>query len=592
MTESAPAPDRRSTGDSAAATGKAPRPAPAGRRRRVVPAVAGGLLGLVAVVYAVAYLFVGDTLPVRAEVAGVGVGGLSREEATDKLRRELQPRENTAIPVVVDGANDRVRPDEAGLTVDHARSIDLAGGRRSLDPRRLARALTGGGPSEVVVAVDQERLEAAVEDLARRVDREPVNGSVSYDGTKVRLGQSRVGIVVQQPAAAVALVERFPSGGDPVTLPAQLVQPDVDDADTERTADEVARPAVAAPVKVRVGSSTISITPAMIAKSLSFEARDGDLRPDLDAALLRRFAEPALRDAGLTQPRDATVRLAGNRPTVVPSVDGTTVTAANLRQAVEPALTRTGTRRAARVPVTAAAAEFSTADARALGITEVTGRFTTRFPYLAYRNVNIGRAAELVDGTLLKPGEVFSLNRVVGERTRANGFTEGYIISGGKFRKELGGGVSQVATTTFNAMFFAGLKDVEHQPHTLYIDRYPPGREATVAWPNLDLKFQNDTRHGVLVQAEVVKAAPGRQGSITVTMWSTKTYDKIEATTPVRTRVTTGRDLTDDSPDCEPQEPATGFDVSYNRLFYRDGDVVKRQRFSWRYGPTDRIRCG
>ena len=72
----------------------------------------------------------------------------------------------------------------------------------------------------------------------------------------------------------------------------------------------------------------------------------------------------------------------------------------------------------------------------------------------------------------------------MGERTAANGFTEGFIISDGIFKEDLGGGVSQMATTTFNAAFFAGLEDVEHKPHSFYIDRYPVGREATVAWPS------------------------------------------------------------------------------------------------------------
>ena len=211
MTESAPAPDPTSADDSSA-TGGGPRPGPTGRWRRVVPAVAGGLLGIVAALYAVAYLAVGDTLPARAEIAGVDVGGLGREEAIGKLQRELQPRATAPIPVAVGGANDRVLPDGAGLTIDHARSVDRASGGRGLDPRRLARALTGGGPSQVVVAVDEERLEAAVEDLARRVDREPVNGSLSYDGTTVRLKQSRVGITVQQQAAAAALIERSGRG--------------------------------------------------------------------------------------------------------------------------------------------------------------------------------------------------------------------------------------------------------------------------------------------------------------------------------------------------------------------------------------------
>jgi hypothetical protein len=140
-------------------------------------------------------------------------------------------------------------------------------------------------------------------------------------------------------------------------------------------------------------------------------------------------------------------------------------------------------------------------------------------------------------------------------------------------------------------MFFAGLKDIEHQPHTLYIDRYPAGREATVAWPSLDLKFQNDTRYGVLVQAWRVPGSPGRQGSITVRMWSTKVYDKVVATKPVKSNFTTGRDIKDDSEDCESMEPVPGFDVDFQRLFYKGGTIVKRENFHWRYAPTDKVTC-
>ena len=70
-----------------------------------------------------------------------------------------------------------------------------------------------------------------------------------------------------------------------------------------------------------------------------------------------------------------------------------------------------------------------------------------------------------------------------------------------------------MATTTFNAAFFAGLEDVEHKPHSFYIDRYPVGREATVAWPVVDLRFKNDTDHGVLIQTvhtPSVVLQPGR----------------------------------------------------------------------------------
>ena len=171
--------------------------------------------------------------------------------------------------------------------------------------------------------------------------------------------------------------------------------------------------------------------------------------------------------------------------------------------------------REARVAAKVARADFRTADARKLRIREQVSEFTTYFPHAAYRNTNIGRAAELVDGTVLKPGETFSLNGTVGERTRANGFTKGFIIEDGVYKEDLGGGVSQMATTTFNAMFFAGLKDIEHKTHSFYIDRYPVGREATVAWGSVDLRFQNDTPHGVLITASVTPSTVTTQGVVT-----------------------------------------------------------------------------
>jgi vancomycin resistance protein YoaR len=354
----------------------------------------------------------------------------------------------------------------------------------------------------------------------------------------------------------------------------------------------VAEPAVAAPIKVKAGAAgTFTISPVMLAKSLSFAAENSTLAAKLDGIALRRNAEAAVKTVELTKPKDATVRLVNGRPKVIAAVNGTGIKAADLKKAVEPALTETGSGRTVQVELSGAKAKFSTEDARRLGIKEVTGEFTTFYPYATYRNINIGRAAELINNTLLKPGETFSLNKTVGERTAANGFVPGYVIENGKFKKELGGGVSQSATTTFNAMFFAGLKDIQHRPHTLYINRYPAGREATVAWPTLDLKFQNDTKYGVLVQAYRVNGSSGRKGSITVRMWSTKVYDKVVSTDPVRSNFTTGRDIEDDAPDCEPQAPVQGFDVSYARLFYNDGKVVKREKFFWRYAPTSRITC-
>ena len=188
------------------------------------------------------------------------------------------------------------------------------------------------------------------------------------------------------------------------------------------------------------------------------------------------------------------------------------------------------------------------------------------------------------------PGETFSLNGIVGERTAANGFVEGFIIQGRQVQGGAGGGVSQSATTTFNAMFFAGLKDIQHQPHTLYIDRYPAGREATVAWPTLDLKFQNDTSTACWCRRPERRQS-GR-GSITVKMWSTRTYDRDDsdhaeesraspAPGPHRRRLVGVRaTVTGAGIRCELPAPF---------LSRRPGRQA--ENFSWRYAPTDRVRC-
>jgi vancomycin resistance protein YoaR len=558
----------------------------------VVLAVVGTVVVMLGAVYLVSFLMAGDKLPKNAEISGVPVGGLSRAAAIDTLTRDLAPRATEPIEVSVNGKISEVSPPKAGLTVDYAASVDAAGGGRSFDPRKIFWVLTGGSATSAVVVVDEAKLDAAVQDLAGEVDQSPRDAALTYAGTKVKQTAARPGVTLEQRASATAIEDSFLLATAPVELPAEVVAADVADAEADQVRANVAEPAVAAPIKVKAGAAgTFTITPVMIAKSLSFVAENSTLVAKLDGTALRRNAESAVKTVELIRPKDATVRLVNGRPQVVAAVNGTQVAADDLKKAVAPALTETGSGRTVKVELSGAKAKFSTEAARKLRIKEVTGEFTTYYPYATYRNINIGRAAQLINNTLLKPGETFSLNRIVGERTAANGFVEGYVIKSGKFKKELGGGVSQSATTTFNAMFFAGLKDIQHRPHTLYINRYPAGREATVAWPTLDLKFQNDTKYGVLVQAYRVNGSPGRRGSITVRMWSTKVYDKVVATDPVRSNFTTGRDLEDDAPDCEPQAPVPGFDVSYSRLFYQDGKVVKREKFFWRYAPTDRIRC-
>ncbi len=154
--------------------------------------------------------------------------------------------------------------------------------------------------------------------------------------------------------------------------------------------------------------------------------------------------------------------------------------------------------------------------AKSLGIVEVIGEFTTNYQPNQTRNINIQRIAELTQGAVIEPGGEFSINDYVGRRTRENGVVDAGVISNGVFTNSVGGGISQYATTLFNAAFFAGLDFGDYQSHSIYISRYPYGREATVNFPNVDLEILNTTPYGVLLWPTTDET------SITVTLYGTK----------------------------------------------------------------------
>lgn len=241
--------------------------------------------------------------------------------------------------------------------------------------------------------------------------------------------------------------------------------------------------------------------------------------------------------------------------------------------------------RTAGPTATASATAPGTATAPAAVGQQVLSTFTVAYPAAPYRTHNIARAVELINGAVVPQGDIWSFNQAVGERTVENGFVDGIMINDGRYVKSPGGGVSAVATTMYNAMFFAGLKPVEHGAHSFYIERYPEGREATVAWGTLDLRWQNDSGHPVTVRASSTST------SVTVTLLGTKQYDEVRATHSPRTNVTPPAKRTVTGPTCEPQTPLEGFDVSVDRVFVRGGHEVGRETFRTHYTPRDEIVC-
>ncbi|HSN43434.1 MAG TPA: VanW family protein, partial [Propionibacteriaceae bacterium] len=419
-------------------------------------------------------------------------------------------------------------------------------------------------------------------------ETEGKDATLKLDGTKVVTTESVQGASLDQTAAADAVRSAWMTTTT-VDAPVVATDPAITTADVTAVVEKTLKPALSGDITLTTDKGNLTLDPEMIADATTITIKDGVVTAATSTEKLWEAAQDELADHDFTPAKNASWRLVNGKPQVVPSQDGTSVSKDEFAEKV-PALLTSTTARTAKLATVKSPATLTTAQAAKLGVKEVTGEFTTYFPYAEYRNNNLSRAAASINNTFLEPGEIFSLNGTLGQRTAANGYIDGWVIVGNQLQKEVGGGVSQSATTTFNAAFFAGLKDIEHHPHSLYFDRYPAGREATVYYGSLDLRFQNDTPYGVLMQAYVKKASPGNSGSITVRVWSTKVYD-VRSSSLAKSNFTTGRTVESDSLKCHAQSASQGFDVNYSRLFYKSGSLVRSEKFFWRYRPTDRIVC-
>ncbi|MBA2640443.1 MAG: VanW family protein [Nocardioidaceae bacterium] len=555
--------------------------------RRGAWLAAGGVVVLLVGGYTAAVVAVSDRVPGGTAVADVGIGGLSVAAAEDKLRSQLVPLADRPIEVEVAERTYRLDPADLGLSLDVEATVARAHGGARVDPRVLWDALAGGDDVAPVVDVDQDLVIGAVRDLADETDRAGVEPAVTFSAQGAQPQPPAAGHALDTTGAIITILDSWLVDNGPIVLPTESVRPAVGRKDLAQVVERVAEPAVAAPVALEVGGLSWRLSPQRYAPALRMEVRRGELVLVADQERLAARV-PRLIDRAGVSPRNATVRLAGGEPVVVRSRPGVRVTADDLSAGLLRALQHDDRR--ARLAGVTQPPEVTTQQAREWRIRERISSFTTYYPHEDYRNTNIGRAAELINGTVLAPGETFSLNGTVGERTAANGFTIGYVISDGVFAEDYGGGVSQVATTTFNAAFFAGLEDVEHQPHSFYIDRYPMGREATVAWPTLDLRFRNTTPYGVLVQAWIKPSSPGSTGEMHVVMWSTK-YWEIEARASQPYAYTQPSTRVIDDPGCVPTTGYSGFDIDVFRDFYRGDDLVRTETMHTTYTPADTVIC-
>lgn len=552
------------------------------------------LLGVVAFVgaaYVTGYFLTGTRMPANATIGGVDVSGKSPAAARTLVDQALTPNADRKIALTYGKKTFQIDPSDAGLALDLDGSVEAAGGRRSWDPRDMISLFAGDHDTDPALDVDDALLQSAIGTISEAVNREVVEPQITFPDGKPVAREPKPGRVVSKSDASAVIRGAYLVSDEPVEVPWVDVEPSVDADGLDEAMDTIAKTVVSGPVTLTVGDKDLELPVSAYAPALVIRVENNALAPHLDPKKLAKPLTDATTGIG-KKAVDATVRIENGKPVVVPGKEGVGLQPTEMATLLIPALSETGSARAVEVEAKVVEPLFTTADAKALKITEKISDFETPFPYAEYRNINQGRAAELIDGTIIKPGETFSFNSIVGERTEANGFVTGTVINGGVFREELGGGVSQVATTTYNAGFFGGMDDTEHHPHAFYIDRYPVGREATVYFGSLDLRWKNPTKYGVLVRAYVNKSTPSSPGEMHVELWSTKVWDKIEAGQSERRNGRSPGTQYDDTDRCVPQSPVNGFDIDIYRTFFKDGKKVKTETDTANYQAADKVVCG
>jgi vancomycin resistance protein YoaR len=542
---------------------------------------AGGVVVVLAGLYTGAQALYADKVPSGTHVAGVDVGGLSSDDATKALTDALAPRAREPIQVTAGEAHTTLDPAAAGLSFDAAATVAQLTGF-SMNPARLWEHVFGGDDAAPHVALDRATFNEAVGAMAEGLAVPAVDGTVGFtDGAAVATPAAD-GTSVPAAAAGDVIRKQWLVRTDPIELPTEPVAPAVTQAQTDAALAQ-AQQIVAAPVTVNVGGQHAELPAATLAAAASFQPVDGSLQVAFDGAAL--VEDVVTRTNGLlTDPHDAHFEFQDGRPVVVGGEPGTTIDPAALGTAVQTAAL--GTDRTAAVELTERDPEQTKAALEQLGVTEVVSEFSTPLTNEAIRTQNLRRGAELVTGTLIRPGETFSLIDALSPIDASNGFRSAGVINNGVHTEGMGGGLSQMATTTYNAGFFAGFEDVEHRPHSVHFGRYPAGREATIFVGSLDMRFKNNSPYGAVMQAWV------GGGQLHVQLWSTK-YFRVETTAGERRNVVPTSPIHRSGADCARYPGGEdGFTITNTRkVFDPSNTVVIDESKTWTYRPDNPVVC-
>lgn len=451
-------------------------------------------------------------------LAGASVEGMDESELRTEVRELARRYAQAEITVDAPEGGFRFEAPEIDLRLDEPATVAAAletgtSGSGLAQFASWLRSLFGPRAADVHVTFAERAVFPLVSERDPGPRSEPAEPSIGYSGEALRVVRGRPGKGID----AHQVIDVLPVAADAgvpirVEVDRGVVYPRFDEAEAEkliRQAEDLTEEGLG----VTDGQHEAKVPPERLRSWLGSEVTGSGLRlfvvPKKAAEGLRALMPEIDRE-----PVHATFAVTGDRVTIVPGQNGLVCCAEESAGIIERALL-TRTSRQVKLPLAEVEPDVTEEDLEELGIVQQVSTFTTNHASGQNRVENIHRIADLIRGQIIPPGGTFSVNEFVGKRTREKGFVVDGVIENGRFTESVGGGISQFATTLFNAAFFAGLDFPEYQSHSIYISRYPYGREATLSYPKPDLKIANPSPNSVLIWPTYTDS------SITVSLYST-----------------------------------------------------------------------
>ena len=527
------------------------------------------------------YVWSITVVPPNAKLLGIEIGSKLPPNVYQEVNIAIRDKVDDPIDIQTPQGLFRVTPQEIGLSIDLPQTVkDI-----NKNPFVFLRSAVFATEIKPKITLDEIAFKQTLASVVQENSKPPINATLTTQGGRVITTEALSGTRIDWEKTTQSLKQSWLYEGRRAEVVIAFIPPEVSNDVVNQVRSNLAELAVSAPITLEIGSREVTISPEVIGSALNFVPNNEKLESRFDEKVIIDEISRQIPNIQ-TQATDAKFDFIGNKIVIIPAQEGIKFEPGQLDAALSPVF-RQKNNRTVNLDSAVIKPVVSTESLEALGIKEQLSSFRQGFDYLPYREINVGQAAKYMDGKILKPGEIFSMNETIKERTTKNGYVKGiYIGEGGRFDFGLGGGVSIITSATWNAAFYAGLEKIEQRAHSVHIARYPPGLEATVSWPRLDLKFRNNTNNNILI-----KALPERDG-ITISMYGTKIYDKVVSKfgEPYAINNKIDRVISYD-PNCLEQEAAPGFKINVTREFWKNNTIVETENFLTSYRPSDNIIC-